>query len=488
MCIQSATSRHSICSLDEKVPHCWTLRNTGSLVVLMRGGQHRKAILLVVLLVQATLVPQAAFWKLVTVPSVQHSGDDGRGQNSSHHNRNTYDSVETELRNLSIRYFVYEDDRYLVQPGLTKWFRNGKGNPTLRARFGADAHQEDRILNTLSQHHLRITNKSLASLFIVPLRVGAAIIAEKLDIFPMLPVALMTNTTFLTQPHVMVSFTNVGFNKIHIRKLMKTHGITRKFYENIAPLIVAQSYAAHAAANVSLQGGSIGHDYETMFWDLNRAMSHHGFSVGLLPQDGLPFHEATYAKFRNAKNMFFYQTRVEPSAHNSTRFRQIILEPSVLNRLLATTNSSIGYGLPPDDWLREFSSSQFCLAIRGDTPHTHALLNSVKVGCIPVVISDFYPLFSPSFPSTLNMKDFCVFIPEADFIRDPAMELLKLKELGETLIRRKLDALAFAQKVVLMDHPESLFVPAFVKESMYAYQHKPPAELSIAYKNHVPLP
>jgi hypothetical protein len=23
---------------------------------------------------------------------------------------------------------------------------------------------------------------------------------------------------------------------------------------------------------------------------------------------------------------------------------------------------------------------------------------------------------------------------------------------------------------------------------MYAYQHKPPAELSIAYKNHVPLP
>jgi hypothetical protein len=86
------------------------------------------------------------------------------------------------------------------------------------------------------------------------------------------------------------------------------------------------------------------------------------------------------------------------------------------------------------------------------------------------------------------MKDFCVFIPEADFIRDPAMELLKLKELGETLIRRKLDALAFAQKVVLMDHPESLFVPAFVKESMYAYQHKPPAELSIAYKNHVPLP
>jgi hypothetical protein len=155
------------------------------------------------------------------------------------------------------------------------------------------------------------------------------------------------------------------------------------------------------------------------------------------------------------------------------------LDPVVLNQLLATTNSSIGYGLPPDDWLREYSSSQFCLAIRGDTPHTHALLNAVKVGCIPVVISDFYPLFAPSFPSTLNMEDYCVFIKEADFIRDPAKELLKLKDLGETWIRRKLDALAFAQKVVLMDHPESLFVPAFVKESMYAYQHPAPKSLFI---------
>lgn len=68
----------------------------------------------------------------------------------------------------------------------------------------------------------------------------------------------------------------------------------------------------------------------------------------------------------------------------------------------------------------------------------HALLNAVKVGCIPVVFRDFYPLFAPSFPSTLIMEDYCVYIKEADFIRDPAVkELLKLKDLGETLIRHK---------------------------------------------------
>ena len=137
-----------------------------------------------------------------------------------------------------------------------------------------------------------------------------------------------------------------------------------------------------------------------------------------------------------------------------------------MNQLL-WTNSSIGYGLPPDEWLREFSSSKFCAAIRGDTPHTHALLNAVKLGCIPVIVSDFYPMYAPSFPSTLKMEDYCVFNPEDDFIRDPAKELLKLMDLSEGAIRRKLEGLAFAQKVVLNDHPESLFVQAFLKESLF---------------------
>jgi hypothetical protein len=99
--------------------------------------------------------------------------------------------------------------------------------------------------------------------------------------------------------------------------------------------------------------------------------------------------------------------------------------------------------MPPDEWVREFSSSKFCLAIRGDTPHTHALLNAVKVGCIPVVISDMYPTFAPSFPSTLKMGEFCIFISEAEYILDPAKELLKLMDLSEEEIRRKIEGLAF---------------------------------------------
>jgi hypothetical protein len=141
-------------------------------------------------------------------------------------------------------------------------------------------------------------------------------------------------------------------------------------------------------------------------------------------------------------------------------------------------NSSIGLGLPPDEWLKEFTDSQFCLAIRGDTPHTHALLNAVKVGCIPVVVSDFYPMFAPTFASSLKMEDYCIFIPEKDFMIDPAESLNGLRKVSESTIRVKLDALAFAQRVVLMDHPETLFGHAFVREAVAASQQNASIQFS----------
>ena len=385
-----------------------------------------------------------------------------------------YNVLAAELRNLSIRFFVYEEPYDLVQASHVEWFRGGKGKLLYRKRFSAEATQEVQVLETLRKHPLRTMDKSNANLFVVPFPVGAVLIkGSGGKTFKSLAVALLNATTFLEQPHVLLSLTTVGFNQRH-RKY--TGG--DQFYRDVAPLIVAQSWASHGNANVSHQGTANGHDYHGMFLQLSHAMSKHGFSIGLLPRADLPYHRATYDKFQNAKNFMFYQTRTRASDWNSTRFRQILLEPSVMNQL-NWTNSSIGYGLPPDEWLREFSSSKFCAAIRGDTPHTHALLNAVRVGCIPVVISDFYPMYAPSFPSTLKMEDYCVFIPEDDFIRDPAKELLRLMDLSEGAIRRKLEGLAFAQKVVLIDHPESLFVQAFLKESLFAYENPIPSELRL---------
>jgi hypothetical protein len=386
--------------------------------------------------------------------------------------------IEAKLRYEATPFYMYgEEDHYdLLQTDILEWFRSGRKNMLLRKRFSAEAKQEDQALMVMSNHSFRTTDKTKADVFIVPFRVGVGIInrdPRKLRAFVK---ALLSNTTFREQPHVVLSLTTVGFNQFHVKNTAFYLGMDNDFYSNVSSLIVAQSHDSHSCANISHQGAAHGHDFEGEFKYLDHAMSKYGFSVGLLPQIDLPYHEATYEKFRNAKNFIFYQTRTEPSVWNSTRFRQILLEPQFLNQM-NWTNSSIGFGLPPDEWIWEFPRSKFCLAIRGDTPHTHALLHAVKVGCIPVVISDFYPAFAPSFPSTLKMEEYCIFIPEDDYIRDPSAELLKLMYLSEEEIRRKIEALAFAQKVVLMDHPESLFVEAFLKESLYAFKHPSPPEL-----------
>jgi hypothetical protein len=44
---------------------------------------------------------------------------------------------------------------------------------------------------------------------------------------------------------------------------------------------------------------------------------------------------------------------------------------------------------------------------------------------------------------------------------------------SEDVIWRKIKALAFAEKFVLIDHPESPFVEAFVKESLVSFENPP---------------
>jgi hypothetical protein len=435
----------------------------GTTVVFDQVGLHN---------LNSFILPTATEVQAILTSAVEHHDHD---EDHQHYPRD-YHALEAELRNGSTFFFVYEEEPYglLQTPGALEWFRNGTGNDVLRRRFGAEATQEDLVLQALSDHSRRVMIMSKADLFIVPFRVGAGLIGKNPTNFTSLSWALL-KTAFHKKLHVLLSLTTVAFSPCHMQNTQSL-GMDLQFYNTVAPLVVAQSHDAHACANVAHRGAAHGHDFQGLFQQIDHALSDYGFSVGLLPQRELQYQKATYERFQNARNFIFYQTRTEPSVWNSTRFRQILLEPQFLNQM-NWTNSSIGFGMPPDEWVREFSSSKFCLAIRGDTPHTHALLNAVKVGCIPVVISDMYPTFAPSFPSTLKMGEFCIFISEAEYILDPAKELLKLMDLSEEEIRRKIEGLAFAQKVVLMDHPESLFVEAFLKESLYAFKHPSPQEL-----------
>ena len=111
----------------------------------------------------------------------------------------------------------------------------------------------------------------------------------------------------------------------------------------------------------------------------------------------------------------------------------------------------------------------------GDTPNSRAFLSAVKVGCIPVVVSDAYPWYAPSLSSTLNISDYTM-ISETAFLQDLWKELHQATQLTEKSIRQKLDALSFAQRVILTDHSESLFIPALLKQ---AFDSIPPSQRGV---------
>ncbi|EJK75773.1 hypothetical protein THAOC_02501 [Thalassiosira oceanica] len=202
-----------------------------------------------------------------------------------------------------------------------------------------------------------------------------------------------------------------------------------------------------------------------------------GFSVGLLSGTAqLPIVEATFDDFSTRKWIYFYHARADEYFCNSTQYRLApinILPKNGTVEAETFAQSSVGYDLPSHLWKEYFMSSRFCLVIRGDTPHSRAFLRAVKVGCIPVVVSDAYPWYAPSLPATLNMSDYSIMISERAFLQDPWKELHRATQLTEKSIRQKLDALAFAQRVIFADHNESLFVPALLKE---AWNSIPPSQ------------
>jgi hypothetical protein len=71
--------------------------------------------------------------------------------------------------------------------------------------------------------------------------------------------------------------------------------------------------------------------------------------------------------------------------------------------------------------------------------------------------------------SILNMSDYTIMMDEKKFTQNPEQSMLSLLELSEEELEVKMKHLAFAQRVTMMDHPESLFIPAFLHGAVSAY-------------------
>uniref|UniRef100_A0A7S3Q241 Exostosin GT47 domain-containing protein n=1 Tax=Chaetoceros debilis TaxID=122233 RepID=A0A7S3Q241_9STRA len=327
-----------------------------------------------------------------------------------------------------------------------------------------DGANEEQMLEALAESPLRTFNMSKADLFIPPIPM-AKILCSSGGNFNLPMQTLSEQETFKKHKgnkHVLISTTFSLY-----RQNYRSFTGMKPWYDRMYNMTVVQSWDPVSYHNALLH-------HKTLEWGdyqsngvVDPSLSRRSVSVGLgANNNSLKLCLASVDKFHNSSNFVFYQSQTGPSVNNSTIYRHAPM--TIVQDNGSFPKSSIGWGLVPEAWHSEFTSSKFCLNIRGDSSHSHALWRSIRVGCIPVIVSNQLPVYAPMFKSTLNMSDYAVMLDEKDLLNDPRKALLKLDNMTEDEIRVKIKHLAFAQRVIFTDHPRSLFVPAFLKEAVLA--------------------
>jgi Exostosin family len=358
------------------------------------------------------------------------------------------------LRTSTLKYYVYDDPRICRRQ-----------NPRINWN-DEEPYVIDVFLNTNTSW--RVTDPDLADLFIVPTP-----LLGYLNMFDHLrsSVKALTNHSVFQKTrgnrHVIFAvdgrYFDVGF--------MTRSRYTKWFNEQLAAKLVN----ATIVMNYDTLTCKKLHDDNRDHGDWNRYFAsvkpilNYTFSIGLVAGSSLPVIPPSYDRFQTMEYTLFYHTRDKGSKFNSTQYRWAPINVTLPYK------ATIGYEIPPEQWIQRFTSSKFCLVIRGDTPNSHALLRAVKVGCIPVVVSDYYPVFSPTLKTSLDIRDFSIFLDEKAFLENPQQQLESLQEISEVDIRKKLVALQYAQQITCPDHPDSLFIPALLREAdasfLPTYEH-----------------
>lgn len=167
-----------------------------------------------------------------------------------------------------------------------------------------------------------------------------------------------------------------------------------------------------------------------------------------------------YNDWKKRKNLIFYHISNREFAHGATFIRHL---PIRLN----LNNCSIGYDISKEEWIENFKNSKFGLVIRGDTPGSHAFINSISFGCIPVIISNLFKYIALPFKNIINIKEYSIIINENDFINNPLILIETLFKISKEEIKYKLNKLKDVQKIMLLDHKKSktcnLILDEFIK-------------------------
>eukprot|EP00808_Paulinella_micropora_P011190 g46260.t1 len=216
-------------------------------------------------------------------------------------------------------------------------------------------------------------------------------------------------------------------------------------------------------------------------WDTPYAKENHGH---FLTHDSLeawsqrPYH-------------LFYHTRISQSRHGATVLRQFFND-TILQKFYHTKSHykkkpvpvmsaefakrwkvSMGFDMPPDEFVDTITKSKFCLVIRGDDPSSHSFARALAAQCIPIFISDQFDDVALPFYPHLSSHPFTYRIPEANFLEHPWNALDQVLQSANDSthgLRAKFLEMMEARRSQLYIHPSTL-VPDFVLLSILDPRH-----------------
>lgn len=376
------------------------------------------------------------------------------------------------------RYYVY-DHVNLTLPHIRAKAKDPKSRPSSwgrmrwTQRFKPYAQGELRFYEALEQYQdsrLRTYNISEADFVLVPIPLGAAVFwGEKSDITNAFHHLFHNEPYFAKHPEKHIYITNnerlLRSDKVSLKHFASCCGFSPDVIAHISKGILVKDFDAQSFMQYLLDNEPPGNDWTILFPLFRR-----NWSLGYSHEVSRPEYNLTipsYEQWKNKKIVFFYRNKLSMSMFNSTQYRHAIFRNNFteLERLLQP--SAVGLNVDYDQWLNEISDSKFCIVVRGDNPSSRSFFTSIRLGCLPVVVSDALPYYQPLFSSLIGYDNFTILINERDFLSNPAESLNKaVLSLSDEKMKRKIDGLALVQQTLALDHPSSLFVPAFVHETM----------------------
>lgn len=265
--------------------------------------------------------------------------------------------------------------------------------------------------------------------------------------------------------HVFFGSAHCLFRRDNLRDLTKISKFYPKIYNSSAVL----SYDPHAMSDACQSDNVDLADFrKSLCKQFSTPVNRASISMGMSPElKSMPLMLASIEKFYNSSNLVFYHSRKSSSVNNSTIYRH---SPITNITFSNHPKSSIGFDFEnATKWQSEYLDSKFCLVIRGDDPASRSLWRALRVGCIPVIISNLLPIYSPIMKNTLNMHDYSVILDEREVVTSPEKIFEVIEQMSVQEVSEKIQQLSFAQQVVFPDHPKSLFVQAFLKEAMISF-------------------